>query len=80
MRSVSPPRVSISSSWTILMTCWAGLQALASSAPTQRSRMRATSAADDLEVDVGLEQGEADLAQDLVDVVLAEAPLARGGA
>ena len=29
--------------------------------------------ADDLEVDVGLEQGQADLAQDLVDIVLAEA-------
>ena len=29
-------------------------------------------AADDLEVDVGLEQGEPDLAQDLVDVFLAQ--------
>ena len=33
-------------------------------------------AADDREVDVGLEQGEADLAQHLVDVGLAEAALA----
>ena len=38
--------------------------------------MRADEAADDREVDVGLEQGHADLAQDLVDVVLAQASLA----
>ena len=73
MRMVSPPRVAVSSSLTILMTCWAGFSALLSSSPTQRSRMRADEALDDLEVDVGLEQGEADLAQDLVDVGLGEA-------
>ena len=34
----------------------------------------------DLEVDVGLEEGEADLAQRLVDVGLGEGPLAAEGA
>src|SRR6266508_915993 len=42
MRSVSPPRVLTSSSWTILMTCWAGLRDLDSSAPTARSLILAT--------------------------------------
>ena len=58
------------------MTCWAGLRALWISAPTQRSRTRSWKPADHPEVDIGLEQGHADLAQDLVDVVLAEASLA----
>ena len=42
MRIVSPPRVAVSSSLTILMTCCAGLSAFDSSSPTHRSRMRAT--------------------------------------
>ena len=41
-RRVSLPRTPTSSSWTIFMTCWAGVRLLESSAPTQRSRMRAT--------------------------------------
>ena len=72
MRIVSPPRVWISSWWTISTTCCAGFSASLSSTPTHRSRMRATRSADDLEVDVRLEQRQADLPQDLVDVVLAE--------
>ena len=66
----------MSSSWTILMTCWAGFSAWPARAPMAWSRMRSTKSADDAEVDVGLEQGEADLAEDLVDVGLAEAALA----
>ncbi len=34
------PRVAISSSWTILMTCWAGLSDFDTSAPMARSRTR----------------------------------------
>jgi hypothetical protein len=37
---VSPPRVAISSSWTALTTCWAGLRAFESSRPTRSSRTR----------------------------------------
>src|SRR4051794_14097445 len=36
-RRVSPPRISTSSSLTILMTCWAGLSALLTSSPAARS-------------------------------------------
>ena len=70
----------MSSSWTILMTCWAGFSASDRSTPTARSRMRLEHPADDLEVDVGLEEGDPDLPQDLVDVLLAEHALARGAA
>ncbi len=41
---VSPPRMPISSSLTILTTCWAGLSAPETSAPLARSLMRATNA------------------------------------
>ena len=58
------------------MTCWAGLSALDRSAPTRPLLDPGDEAADDLEVDVGLEQGDADLAEDLVDVGLGEAALA----
>ncbi len=42
LRGAGSPRVAISSSLTILMTCCPGLSALETSAPTARSRMRAT--------------------------------------
>src|SRR5205823_9316739 len=42
MRRFSPPRVLTSSSWTILMTCWAGLRLLERSSPMACSLMRAT--------------------------------------
>ena len=35
-RRVSPPRISMSSSLTILMTCWAGFSALLTSSPAAR--------------------------------------------
>ena len=41
---VSPPRIPISSSLTILTTCWAGFSAPETSAPLARSLMRATNA------------------------------------
>ena len=66
----------MSSSWTILMTCWAGLSALRELLAEAALADPGDEALDDREVDVGLEQGEADLAQDLVDVGLAEPPLA----
>ena len=77
MRIVSPPSVAVSSSLTILMTCCAGL-----SAPAQLDADAALpdarhDACDDLEVDVGFEQREPDLAQDLVDVGLASCPRPR---
>ncbi len=40
-RRASPPRISMSSSLTILMTCWAGFSASETSAPAARSRTRA---------------------------------------
>ena len=55
----------MSSSLTTLMTCWAGVRYLASSAPVHRARMRLDEVADDGEVDVGLEKGDADFAEDL---------------
>ena len=58
----------------------AGRQALASPPrPSARSFTAATNSLDDAEVDVGLEQREADLAHRLVDVVLAQAAPGRGG-
>src|SRR5262245_40088729 len=42
MRSVSPPRVETSSSWTNLMTCWLGDSDFDRSAPTMRARTRST--------------------------------------
>ena len=43
-RRASPPSVAISSSCTILMTCWAGLSACDTSAPRARSFSRAMNA------------------------------------
>ena len=37
----SPPRIAMSSSWTILMTCWAGLSAAETSSDDARSLTRA---------------------------------------
>ena len=78
MRIVSPPRVAVSSSLTILMTCCAGFSALRQLLADAPLADAGDQVLDHLEVDVGLEQGEADLAQDLVDVGLGEAALARG--
>ena len=68
---VVPPSVSTSSSCTILMTCCAGAEALRDVGADARSLMRAMNCLTTRDVDVGLEQREADLARDLVDVGLA---------
>ena len=77
---VSPPRMATSSWLTILMTCWAGLRLCDSSAPMHCLADPADEGPHDPEVDVGLEQGQADLAQDLVDVGVAQpAPAPQAG-
>ena len=73
---VSPPRVLTSSSWTSLIDLLGGVQRLGELDADGLLADPGDEAADDLEVDVGLEQGEADLAEDLVDVGLGQAALA----
>ena len=51
------------------MTCWAGFRASESVLADGPLAHPVDEAAGDGEVDVGLEQGDADLAEDLVDVV-----------
>ena len=67
-----PPISSASSSLTIFTTCWPGSRLSSTSAPRQRSFSVFGEGFDDFEVDVGLEQGEADLAHRRVDVGLAQ--------
>ena len=61
-----------SSSWTTLTTCWPGVRLCERSIPTSCSRTRDDEVPDDPEVDVGLEQGQADLPERLVDVGFAQ--------
>ena len=70
------PMSDVSSSWTILITCWPGVRLFITSAPSARSFTARDELLDDAEVHVGLEQREPDLAHRAVDVVLAQAPLA----
>ena len=70
----APPISAVSSSLTILTTCWPGLRWPITSSARQRSLTVAGERLDDLEVDVGLEQGETDLAHGRVDVVLGQRP------
>ena len=67
-----PPISSASSSLTTLTTIWPGIEALEHACAEARSLDAGDELLDDLEVDVGLEQREADLAHRLVDVVLAQ--------
>ena len=68
----APPISAASSSLTILTTCWPGLS-VAEHVGAQAALLdRRRELLDDLEVDVGLEQREADLAHGLVDVVLGQ--------
>ena len=53
------------------MTAWAGVRLFRTSWPVARDAHALEELLDDLEVDVGLEQGQADLAQGGVDVRLA---------
>ena len=68
----APPISSASSSLTIFTTCWPGSRRSSTPAPRQRSLTCGGELLDDLEVDVGLEQREADLAHRLVDVGLGQ--------
>ena len=72
------PSASVSSSWTTLTTCWPGVRLFSTSSPSACSRTRATKSRTTVEVDVGLEQREADLAHRARDRLLVElAPLAK---
>ena len=70
------PIRAVSSSWTILTTCWPGVRLSSTSLPIARSLTLGDEVLDDAEVDVGLEQRQADLAHGLVDVVLGQPPAA----
>ena len=72
-RLASPPRISMSSSLTILMTCCAGFSASETSAPLARSRTLGDELPDHGQRDVGLEQGDPDLPAGGVDVCLGQA-------
>ena len=74
----SPPRSATISSRTTRMTAWSGVRLFRTSWPVARARTRSRNCFDDLEVDVGFEQRQADLAQRGVDVGLREDP-GRGG-
>ena len=74
--SVSPPRMRVSSALTILTTCWLGSSACDRVAPIASVADAGDDVAGDADVDVGLEQGGADLPHDLVDVGLGQAALA----
>ena len=67
-RRCSPPRIATSSSLTICTTCCAGFSALLTSSPSARSRTVRGELLDDVERDVGVEQGATDLADGAVDV------------
>ena len=73
--AVSLPRISISSSRTILMTCSAGESAVITSCPTAFSLNVVDKFLDHLEVDVGFQQRHADFLQRFVDVLLGERAL-----
>ena len=69
---LAPPISSASSSLTIFTTCWPGIEAVEDPrAQAALSHLRGE-LLDDLEVDVRLEQGEADLAHRAVDVGLGQ--------
>ena len=71
-RAEAPPISSASSSLTILTTCWPGLSVADHVGAEAALLDRRRELLDDLEVDVGLEQREADLAHRGVDVVLGQ--------
>ncbi len=78
-RAVSLPRMLMSSSWTILTICSEGESAVVTWVPRARSRMCVDDFGDDGEGDVGLDEGEADLAQGLGDVLVGDGALAAEG-
>ena len=70
------PISAVSSSWTIFTTCWPGVEALQHLLAARALPDLGDEVLDDLEVDVGLEQREPDLAHRLRDRLLVEAALA----
>ena len=66
----------VSSSWTIFTTCWPGVRLLRTSCAERALADRGDEVLDDAEVDVGLEQREADLAHRTGDRLLVEAAAA----
>ena len=78
-RAVSLPSRVMSSSRTILMTCSEGESAVRTSVPTALTRICSMRSRDDVEVDVGFEQGDADFAQGFGDVFFGERALAAEG-
>ena len=73
-RGPAPPISSASCSLTTLTTIWPGSRLSSTPAPIARSLTSAMNCLDDLEVDVRLEQRQADLAHRLVDVGLGQLP------
>ena len=67
-RAFAPPIRAVSSSLTILMTCWAGVRLSSTSAPTARSVTSGDKVLDDLVAHVRLEQRHAHLAHRDLDV------------
>ena len=66
----------MSSSRTMRVTSWAGESCCITFAPTAFSWTRSVNSRTTGQRDVGLEQGEADLAEGRVQVVLGQVPLA----
>ena len=75
----SPPSASIIASLTILTTCWPGVTEDSTSVPRARSRDLGDEVAHHGQGHVGVEQGEADLAQGLADVGFGQRAAAGGG-
>ena len=75
-RALVPPISAVSSSLTILMTCWAGVRLSSTSVPTAPLGDVRHEVLDDLVADVGLQQGQTYLAHGLADVGFGQAALA----
>ena len=78
-RAVSRPRTLMSSSWTILTICSEGERAVATLFAEGAGADVLDEFVDDGEVDVGLEEGEADLAEGVGDVLVGDGALAAEG-
>ncbi len=70
-RRASPPRISTSSSLTILITCWAGFSA-SDLGPARALPYFGDELTDDGQRDIGLEQSDPDLAAGRIDIGLGE--------
>ncbi len=77
--AVSLPRMATSSSWTILTICSEGERAVVTCGAHGLGADVLDEGVDDVEVDVGLEEGEADLAHGVGDVFVGDGALAAEG-